>query len=35
MSLRYLNLYPDFFGQVGKLLDTKAKVKFKLYDNIK
>ena len=28
---RYLNFCPDFFGQVGKQLDKKAKVFFNIY----
>ena len=31
-SLRYLNFCYDFFDQVGKLLDKKAKVKFRIHD---
>ena len=29
---RYLSFCPDFFGHVGKQLDKKAKVNFKIYD---
>ena len=32
--LRYLNVFPDFFGHVEKWLDKKAKVNFKIYDVI-
>ena len=28
----YLNFCPDFFGLVGKRLDKKAKVDFKIYN---
>ena len=28
---RYLNFCPDFFDHVGKQLDQKAKVNFKIY----
>ena len=31
---RYFNLCPSFFGHVGKRLDEKAKVNFKIYDAI-
>ena len=31
--LRYLNFCPSIFGLVGKGLDKKAKVNFKIYDN--
>ena len=30
--LRYLYFSPGFFGYVGKRLDKKAKVNFKIYD---
>ena len=30
--LRFLIFCPDLFGPVGKRLDKKAKVKFKIYD---
>ena len=30
LFLRYLNVYPDVFGQVGKRLDKKAKVNFNI-----
>ena len=30
MSLRYVKFFPDGFGQIGKRLDKKAKVKFKV-----
>ena len=30
--LRYLDFCPDFFGQVGKQLNGKANVNFKMYD---
>ena len=30
--LRYLHFCPDFFGYVGKRLDQKTKVDFKIYD---
>ena len=30
--LRYLNFCPDVFGHVGKRLDKKAEVNFKIYD---
>ena len=30
--LRYLNFCPDFSDYVGKRLDKKAKVNFKIYD---
>ena len=29
--LKYLSFCPDNFGHVGKRLDEKAKVKFKIY----
>ena len=32
LSLRYLNLCPGIFGHVGKRLDKKAKVNFKIFD---
>ena len=32
--LRYLNFCLDIFGQVGKRLDKKAKVNFKIYNVI-
>ena len=28
---RYLNFRPHFFGEIGKGLDKKAKVNFKIY----
>ena len=31
-KLRYVGFYPDFLGHVGKGLDKKAKVNFKIYD---
>ena len=31
LLLRYLNFCPDFFGHVGKRLDKKTKVNFKIY----
>ena len=31
LFLRYLNLCPDLFGHMGKSLDEKVKVNFKLY----
>ena len=31
---RYINFCPDFLGHVGKRLDKKAKVNFKIYDVI-
>ena len=31
LLLRYLNFCPDFFGHVGKWLDKKTKVNFKIY----
>ena len=33
-TLKILNFCPDFFGHVGKQLDEKAKVNFKIYDVI-
>ena len=30
IMLRYLNFCPDFFGHVGKRLDKKVKVNFKV-----
>ena len=30
--LRYLNFCPDFFGQVGKRLEKKAKFHFKIHN---
>ena len=30
--LRYSQFCPDFFGYIGKQLDKKAKVNFKIYD---
>ena len=35
MSLKYLNIFPDFFSHIGKPLDKKAKVDIKFYDVIK
>ena len=32
--LRYLDYFLDFFSHVGKRLDKKAKVNFKIYDGI-
>ena len=32
--LRYLNFCPDFFDDVGKWLDKKAKFNFRIYDVI-
>ena len=32
MFIRYLNLCPAFFGHMGKVLDKKAKINFKIYD---
>ena len=32
--LRYLNFCPNFFAHVGKRLNYKAKVNFKIYDII-
>ena len=32
--LRYLNFCPNFFAYVGKRLNYKAKVNFKIYDII-
>ena len=29
--LRYLSFYPDFCGHLGKQVDEKAKVIFKIY----
>ena len=34
MFLRYLHFSSDFFGSIGKQLDKKAKVNFKVYDVI-
>ena len=31
LVLKYLNFYPCFFGHVGKRLDKKAAVNFKIY----
>ena len=31
MFLRYLHFYPDIFGYVGKRLDKKAELNFKIY----
>ena len=30
--LRYFSFCPEFFNHVGKWLDKKAKVSFKIYD---
>ena len=30
--LRYSNFCPDFFGHLGKRLDKKAKINFKIYN---
>ena len=30
--LKYLHFCPDVFGHVGKRLDKKAKINFKVYD---
>ena len=30
--LKIFTFFPDFFGSVGKWLDKKAKVNFKIYD---
>ena len=30
--LRYLQFFPDSFGHIGKQLDKKSKVNFKIYD---
>ena len=30
--IRLINFCPDFFDRVGKRLDKKAKINFKLYD---
>ena len=32
--LRYLNLWPNFFGDARKWLDKKAKVDFQMHDAI-
>ena len=32
LLLRYLIFFPEFFGHVGKRIDKKAKVNFKIYD---
>ena len=32
LFLRYLNFSPAVFGHVGKQLDRKANVNFKIYD---
>ena len=32
LFLRYLIFYPDFCGHLGKRLDKKGKVNFKIYD---
>ena len=34
LFLRYLNFCLNFFGHVGKRLDKKAKVYFRIYDVI-
>ena len=33
MFLRYLNVFPDFFGHAGKLFDKKAKNNFKIHES--
>ena len=33
-SLRYLNVSPEFFGHMKKRLDKKAKVNFKIHNDI-
>ena len=30
--VRYLNFRPDFFGHVGKRLNKKVKINFKIFD---
>ena len=32
LLLRYLIFFPEFFGHVGKRIDKKAEVNFKIYD---
>ena len=32
LHFKYLHFCPDFFGHVGKRLEKKAKVNFKIYD---
>ena len=33
MFLRYVNVFPDFFGHAGKLFDKKAKNNFKIHES--